>query len=145
MPVELWTLAVIPAELRLPAQSRAGGNGERAGLHIAHDDTALLQFDERCLLDVALELARDRHPVGANGTGQLGAGFDGEVALDIDVALELAGDADAATAFDLALDRDVGGNQRFLARTRGFRTRRRSRRCRCRIGHGRRSRGRLVT
>ena len=39
----------------------------------------------------------------------------GEIALDVDVALELAGDADAAAAFDLAFDRDVGGDQRFLA------------------------------
>ena len=53
--------------------------------------------------------------VGAHAAGQLGAGLDGEIALDADVALELAGDAYAAAAFDLAFDGDVGGDQRFLA------------------------------
>src|SRR5690606_41207169 len=41
--------------------------------------------------------------------------LDGQVALDADVALELAGDADVAGALDLALDGKVGGDQRFLA------------------------------
>jgi hypothetical protein len=44
--------------------------------------------------------------------------FDGEVALHVDVALELAGDADAARAFDLAFDGDFGGDQRLAARAR---------------------------
>ena len=54
--------------------------------------------------------------------GQLGAGLDGEIALDVDVALELAGDAHAAAAFDLAFDGDVGGDQRFLAGQAGVGT-----------------------
>src|SRR5690606_29341003 len=41
--------------------------------------------------------------------------LDGQVALDADVALELAGDADVAGTLDLALDGEVGGDQRFLA------------------------------
>src|SRR6185312_10015186 len=39
---------------------------------------------------------------------------------------ELAGDADAAAAFDLPFDRDVRGDQRFLAGNARFGARRRS-------------------
>ena len=67
------------------------------------------------MLDVTFQFAGDRHLVGAHAAGQLGAGLNGEIALDVHVALELAGDAHAAAAFDLAFDGDVGGDQRFLA------------------------------
>src|SRR6185437_4696286 len=39
--------------------------------------------------------------------------FDGEVAEHVDVALETAGDAYVACTFDLALDGDIGRDQRF--------------------------------
>jgi hypothetical protein len=38
-----------------------------------------------------------------------------EITLHVDIALELAGDAHAPAAFDLAFDGDVGGDQRLLA------------------------------
>src|SRR6478672_4730972 len=110
----LGALAVVPAEFSLSAQSRAGGDGQRARLEIADDHRGLQQIDQRSFLDVAFELAGDRDLVGAYGAGQLGAGLDREIALDIDVALELSGDPDAAAALDLALDGDVRGNQRLL-------------------------------
>src|SRR5690606_8813380 len=45
---------------------------------------------------------------------ELGAVFDAQVALHVDVALEAAGDADVAGAFDLAFDGQIGGDQGFL-------------------------------
>src|SRR6185312_17251893 len=93
-------LAVVPAEFGLPPQPCARRDGQRAGLHVADDDARMLQVDQRRLLDVAFELACDRHPVGAHAAGELRARVDDEVTLDVDIALELAGDADAAAAFD---------------------------------------------
>src|SRR5690606_23316809 len=107
---------VVPAEVGLAAHARAGGDGERAGLDVADQHAALLQLDQRGALDVAFQLAGDDHALGAHAAGELGAGLDGQVALDVDVALELAGDADVARAFDLALDGEVAGDQRFLGR-----------------------------
>src|SRR5258706_12120491 len=37
------------------------------------------------------------------------------IALDVDIALEVAGDAYAAAAFDLAFDCEIGRDQGFLA------------------------------
>jgi hypothetical protein len=75
----------------------------------------LRQFDALRFLDVAFQLAGDGDVARAHAAGQLGAGLDGEIALHVDVALEAAGDAYAAAAFDLAFDGDVGSDQRFLA------------------------------
>ena len=108
-------LVVVPAEIGLAAHARAGRDGQRAGLEIADHHAGLQQIDARGALDIAFQFAGDRDLVRAHAAGELGAGLDGEIALDVDVALELAGDADAAAAFDLAFDRDVGGDQRFLA------------------------------
>src|SRR5690606_305561 len=69
--------------------------------------------------DVAVEVAGDGDLLGAHAAVEPGAALDREVALDVDVALELAGDADVAGAFDLALDGQVGRNQRLLRRRAG--------------------------
>ena len=65
-------------------------------------------------VDVALDLAADDHGRGIDLAGDVRALLDRDVALHVDVALEAAGDADVARALDLALDGDVGGDQRFL-------------------------------
>ena len=108
-------LAVVPPELGLTAHAGAGCDRQRTGLQVADHHAGRQQFDVRGFLDVAFQFAGDRDLVGAHAAGQLGAGLDGEIALDAGVALELAGDAYAAAAFDLAFDGDVGGDQRFLA------------------------------
>src|SRR5215831_3065700 len=95
------TLAFAPAEFGLAAHPCAGSDGQRAGLQVADHHTRSKQIDVGRFLDVAFELAGNRHLVGANAARQLGARFDREIALDADVALELAGDAYAAAAFDL--------------------------------------------
>ena len=56
-----------------------------------------MQIDARGLLDVAFQLTGDGDLVGPYASRQLGAAVDGKVALDVDVALELAGAA-AGTA-----------------------------------------------
>src|SRR5512142_1448069 len=112
----LGSLAIFPTELGLPAKACTGRDRQRSGLDVADDHAALLQFDERRLLDVALYLAGDRDAVGAHAAGQLRADLERQVALNVHGPLEPAGDPYAATAFDLALDRDVRGDQRLLAR-----------------------------
>jgi hypothetical protein len=44
------------------------------------------------------------------------ARLDRQVALDVDVALELSGDADVARAFDLAFDDEARGDDGFFRR-----------------------------
>src|ERR1700704_5523155 len=108
-------LAIVPPELGPAAHAGAGCDCHRAGLQVADHCAALQQIDMRGFLDVPLELAGDRDLVGAYAAGQLGAELDGEIALDVDVALEIAGDPYTSPTFDLALDGDVGSDQRLLA------------------------------
>ena len=103
---------VFPAEVGLATHARASGDGQRTGLDVAQQHAAFEQFDARRAFDVAFEFTGNDDFLGAYAAGDLGAGFDGQVALDVDVALELAGDADVAGAFDLAFDGDVGGASR---------------------------------
>src|SRR5258705_10180968 len=49
-----------------------------------------------------------------NRSGDLGAGLDGQVAFDIDIALEAAGHANVTSAFDLAVDCETGSDHRLL-------------------------------
>src|SRR3982750_3360545 len=99
---------VVPAEFRLAAHARTRGNGERTGLEIADQYASLLKLDLRGRFDVAFELARDRDFLRAHAAVQFRIFLDREIALHVDVALELAGDAHVTGAFDLAFDRDVG-------------------------------------
>jgi hypothetical protein len=62
------------------------------------------------------ELAADDHCVGLYATGQVRARLDGQVALDVDVALEVTGDTDMSRAFDLALNGEPGSNDGLLVR-----------------------------
>src|SRR3546814_13484856 len=80
---------------------------------------SLEQLHARGRFDVAVQLAGHHHLLGLDAAAEFGALLDGQVALHVDVALELAGDADVAGAFDLAFDGQVGGDQRLLGR--GFR------------------------
>src|SRR3546814_12052261 len=84
-----WSSDVCSSDVGLAAHARAGGDGERAGLDVADQHAALLQFDLRGAFDVAFQFAGDDHALGTHATGELGAGFDGQVALDVDVALAI--------------------------------------------------------
>src|SRR5439155_24237891 len=103
-----------PADLHAPTHARARGDGERAGLEIAVEDSGGEELDALRALDVPLDLAADRDGARPHAAGELRAGVDREVALDVDVPLEAAGDADVPRAVDLAGDRDVGGDHRLL-------------------------------
>jgi hypothetical protein len=120
-------LAIVPAELGVAAHARASRDGQRARLEVARHHRGRQQIDPRGFLDVAFQFAGDRDLVGADAAGQLRARFDGEVALNVDVALELAGHTHTPGTFDLAFDGDVGRDHRFLARP-GFGVRDRCRR-----------------
>jgi len=82
------------------------------------DHAGLEQLDARAGGDVALDLAAHHHRGGVHLPGDVRALLDGDVALHVHIALEAAGDAHVTGALDLALDGDVGGDQRFLGRTR---------------------------
>jgi len=97
-----------PTEFGAAAHARSGGDGERARLDVAIDDARREQLDLLRAVDVALDLTRDRDRLGPDAPRQLGTLLDREVALDVDVALELAGDADVTRTDDLTGDRDVG-------------------------------------
>src|SRR6185312_14536104 len=58
--------------------------------------------------DVAFHFTADRHRVRAHAAGELGPRLDGEVALDVDVALEPPREPNVPGAIDLTFDRDVG-------------------------------------
>src|SRR4029078_9094187 len=120
------TLAFAPATLGLAAHPGSGGNRQRARLQVAYDHAGREQIDMRRFVDIAFQLAGDRDLAGAHAARQFGAGLDSQVTLDADVAFEFSRDAHAAAALDLAFDRDVGGDQRFLRR-----------RARVGAGHGR--------
>src|SRR5690606_17692016 len=107
-------LLLVPAEVGLAAHARAGRDGQRTGLQVAGQRAGSQQLDLLRGLDVAFDFAGDDHLVGAHAAGEPGTGLDRQVALHVDVALELAGDADVAGALDLALNGQVGGDQRFL-------------------------------
>ena len=51
--------------------------------------------------------------VRANAAGQLRAGVDRQIALDVNVALEPPGEPNVSGAFDLTFDRDVGADHRL--------------------------------
>src|SRR5262249_51991015 len=96
--------------LDLPAHAGAGGDGQRARLHVPADDAALEQLHPLGVLDVALELPTHGHSLGPHLPIDIGAGIDGEVAVHLHVALEAAGDAYVAGADDLALDGEIGSD-----------------------------------
>src|SRR5690606_6963566 len=106
--------ALFPAELGLAPHPGTCRHGEGTGLEVAVEHAALQQLDPGGRVDVALQLAGDGHGVGPDAAGDLGTHLDGEVALHVDVALEAARDADMAGTLDLALDGEVGCDQRFL-------------------------------
>jgi hypothetical protein len=68
----------------------------------------------RCI-DVAFEFAAYDHRLCAHATSQLRTGLDREIALYVDVAFEVAGDANVAGTFDLAFDRESRCKQRFFS------------------------------
>ena len=90
-----------------------------------------MQFDALGTFDVALDFAGNDHGACADGTGEVGAGFDGQRAVDVDVTLEAAGDPHMAGALDLSLEGESGRDDRLLevlaaAATAGWARRRRS-------------------
>ena len=60
------------------------------------------------------ELAADDDDARLDLAFQVGAGIEGDVAVDLHVALETTGDAHVAGADDLALDGEIGGDDRFF-------------------------------
>jgi len=61
-----------------------------------------------------VQLARHDDGVRLHLAGEMRAALDREVAGDLHVALEAAGDAYVAGALDLAFDREIGGDHGFL-------------------------------
>jgi len=90
--------AVVPAELGLTAHAGACHDRQGTGPEVANHHAGLQQIDARGFLDIAFQFTGDGDIGGAYAAGQLGAGLDRQIALDFDVAFELAGDAYAAAA-----------------------------------------------
>src|SRR5690606_28822094 len=100
-------LGGVPAAFDVAADLGAGRNGQRAGLDVAGQHGRGEHFDLLGRLHVAVEFAGHHHLARLDAAVEAGAFLDPQVALYVDVALELAGDADVAAAFDLALDGEV--------------------------------------
>src|SRR4029079_19192628 len=88
------------------AAAHAGACREADGarLEIAGEHARVEQLDALGALDVSLDLAADDHRVGAHAARQLGTGIDRQVALNVNVALEAAGETNVSRAFDLAFN-----------------------------------------
>src|SRR3546814_20061278 len=96
---------VCSSDRDVAADPRACGDGERACLDVAAERARFEQLHARGRFDVAVQLAGHHHLLALDAAAELGALLDGQVALHVAVALELAGDADVAGAFDLAFAR----------------------------------------
>jgi len=70
-------------------------------------------------IDVAIELAADDYGVGLYAAGHVRARLNRQIALDVDVSLEVTGDADMARAVDLALDGQTCSNDGLFRRPVG--------------------------
>src|SRR5258708_31867031 len=102
---------------------RSGGNGDRSGFQFADDDSAFQHIHSLGGLDIALQFAADDDDAGQNLPGQVSAGFDAEITVDANIALEAASNFDVAGSLDLAFDRQIGGDYRFSALDPGSRGR----------------------
>src|SRR5688572_4210401 len=91
---------VLEAEVDLAAHARARRDGDRAGLDVADDLAALQQLHALRRFDVAFQFAGHDDLARAHAAVDLGADLDGQVAFDVNIALEAAGDADMARALD---------------------------------------------
>jgi hypothetical protein len=78
------------------------------------DGRALVQLDALRAFDVALDFPCHHDRARAHGAREVRAGLDGQRAVDVDVALEAAGNAYVAGAVDLAFEREARGNDGFL-------------------------------
>src|SRR5262249_20794816 len=106
-------LAFLPPELDLATHLGARGDREAAGLEVAGEGSGFLQLDPALGDDVAANLAADQHGVGLDLAVDRRAGLDGELTLDVDVALEAPGAPDVSVPLDLALDRETRGQEGF--------------------------------
>ena len=98
----------------LAAHARAVRDRQGSRADVAVHDAALVQLDALRPLDVSLDLARDHDRACAHGAGEMCAGLDGQRSVDLDVALEAAGDPHMAGAFDLAFEGQARGDDRLL-------------------------------
>src|ERR1035437_5557752 len=104
-----------PAELDLAAHPGTGRHGQRVRAQVAVENPGREQLHARGPVDVAVDLTADRYGARTHPAGERRARIDREVALHVYVALEASRDSHVAGALDLALDRELRGDDRFLA------------------------------
>ncbi len=109
-------LLIVPAELDMTAHAGARGYRDRGGLYIADDDARCEHIELLGGIDVALKFAADHDHAGAHLAFEPGARINAEIAIDLDIAFEAAGDAHIAATDDLAFDGQFGSNDRFCTR-----------------------------
>src|SRR5439155_2964646 len=95
----------IPAECNVASHAGPAGNGERTGLEISIQNATCEQLDARRAVDVSFQITADGDCAGPDRSGDLGAGLDGQIAIDIHITLEAASHANVAGSLDLAVDR----------------------------------------
>jgi len=103
----------VPAELDLAAHARTSRHRQRRGFEVADQLAVRQEAHMSGCIDVPVDYAGDGNVGNVNLGVNLGALFDEEVALNVDIAFEFAGDANIGIAFDLTFDGDSRAKHRF--------------------------------
>src|SRR5579862_6747623 len=104
----------VPAEFDLAAHARACRHGQGSSLDVAADHAAFQQLDPLRILDVAEELAAYADHTRLHQAFQMGTRVEGEIAVNVYVAFEATRDPHMTRTHNLALDRQIRGNDGFL-------------------------------
>ena len=108
-----FELVLFPPELDVASHLRSGRHRQASGFQVSDQGARLLELDARGRDDLPAYLATDEHGVRRHFAVDGSAGLDRELALHVHVALESTGDPDVPVPFDLAFDRDAGGQDRL--------------------------------
>lgn len=106
-------LLSIPAELDLPPHARPRRYCQRARLEVPDESPGLQELNLRVGVDVPVHLPSHEDGISSYFSGDVRAGFDGEIAVYAHVSFEAARNPYMACPFDFPLDGQIGGDDRL--------------------------------